>query len=153
MTSSARTGLSIPFTRTGRRFDEAEHVDHPGKARDSLAGEDLAGPRDAAQAGGEVQGAAAVTAFDRDGLAGRQADADSERESGLTVHVLPEAALQLDGSAERLSGGLEDAQSLVAAELEHLLRRSRRRPRGRARRTLAASLPASSSPWACVKDV
>ena len=108
----------MPFIRAA--LDEAEHVDRPGKARHGLAGEDLTGPGDAAQAGGEVQSAAAVAAFDRHGLAGRQADADPERESGLTVHVLPEAALQLDGPAKRLAGGVKDAESLVAAQLEDL---------------------------------
>ena len=74
----------------------------------------------AAEPGGQVQGAAAVAALDRDGLARVEPDPDPERQGRCAVRSLPEEPLQLDRGADRLPCRREDAERLVAAQLEQL---------------------------------
>src|SRR5205814_7209450 len=63
---------------------------------DYLAGQDLAGERDAAQPGRQVQRAAAVSTLGGHRLAGIKAHPDAERDHRLSVHAFEEPALQLD---------------------------------------------------------
>jgi hypothetical protein len=74
-------------------IDEADSLECARKARDGLAGKDLARRRDAAQARGEIERTAAVAALDRHRFARVEPDADPERKCGLVVHALPEAGL------------------------------------------------------------
>src|SRR5947208_5457033 len=115
------------------------------KARDRLAGEDLARPREAAEAGGEVQRPAAITALDGYRLAGGEADPDPEWEGGLTLDPFPEADLQFDRGSERLPRRREYAKCLVTAKLDHLTAcRGHRAPGelGKSRGEIAGSLVA-----------
>ena len=83
-----------------------------GEVNDPLAREDLTRPCARAEPGSRVERCAAVSAADRDGLAGIEADADPARESFLHTR------LQLDRGLQRVTRGFEHDERLVAAQLE-----------------------------------
>ena len=103
---------------------EADAFQPSGQARHRVARQDLAGRRNAAEPGGEVERAAAIAALHRDCFAGCQTDADPEREHGPAVDPFPEPRLQLDGRPQRLPRGSERAESLVATQLDQLAAQS-----------------------------
>ncbi len=80
---------------------------------DGFGGDDLARARLGAQPRGEVERAAPVAVSDRDRFAGVEPDAHPTREVGRS-----EPVLELDGRAQRLSGGHEHDERLVATKLE-----------------------------------
>ena len=88
--------------------------------RTGLAGQDLAGPRETAEPGCDVEGSTPVTAFRRHGLTGVEPDSDPEWEGRLPVDSLAEALLQLHGRPERRTGRAKDAQRFIATQLEHV---------------------------------
>jgi hypothetical protein len=67
----------------------------PGEVSYGLAGQDLAGPREAAKPGGDVERSTPITAFRRHGLTGVEPDPHPERQCRLAVDPLAEAPLQL----------------------------------------------------------
>jgi hypothetical protein len=93
-------------------------VEPTREVRDLPRRQDLAGLGLAAEARGEVERTAAVTTLDLDSLAGIQADADGERKFRLLHGLVHEPLLELDGGSDRLARRGEDAQGLVAPELE-----------------------------------
>ena len=99
---------------------EADALDPAGERDDGLAREDLPWRGARAEPRREVQGAAAVAAFDGNGLAGVEPDPDPERKRRLAVSALAEEPLQVDRRAQGLPRRREDAERLVAAELEEL---------------------------------
>jgi len=91
----------------GDAIDLRREVDH-GFGRQRLPRSGLG-----TQPGGQVQRRAAIAVPNGDGLAGVQADADAARQV-----LLDQARLQLHRRAERVAGGHEDDQGLVASQLE-----------------------------------
>jgi hypothetical protein len=85
---------------------------------DRFTGQDLAGESDAAQPSRQVQRAAAVATFGGHRLPCIQAHANAERDHRVSVDAFAESALQFDRGPNRLASGREDAEGLVAAELE-----------------------------------
>ena len=91
----------------------ADPLDPRGQVDDGLGGKDLAGAGLRAQAGGHVEGGAAIAALDRHGLAGIEADPDAPREARRR-----DPGLELHGRAQGLAGRGEDGEGLVTAELD-----------------------------------
>ena len=71
---------------------------------DLAGGEDLAGSCLAAQAGGEVQRAAAVAALDGDRLAGIEPDTHGERQLRLFERLFNEPLLEIDRGTDGFPG-------------------------------------------------
>ena len=75
--------------------------------------------RTPAEAGRHVQRRAAVAAVRHaDGFAGVDADPDFERKARIRVRLLGEPRLEIDGSPDRLAGGREHGEPLVASNLD-----------------------------------
>ena len=83
-----------------------------------LAGQDLAGRRQPAQPGREVQRPAPIAALDGHGLAGVDPDPDGEGERRIGHRLVDEPVLQVDGGPDGLTGRAEHGQGLVATELD-----------------------------------
>jgi hypothetical protein len=111
-------GVGEAFQVDGPSVHVGHAVDLPREVRDRGTREDLGRTGDPAQARGEVQCAAAVAAVDRDCLAGVQADADGEGQRRLGDGLIDEPLLELNRRSDRLAGGIEDGQDLVAAQLD-----------------------------------
>ncbi len=86
--------------------------------REALCQQHLAGRRDRAQAGRQVERAAAEAVTDRYRLAGVEADADPQRQRVVRLHPLDEALLKRDRCADRLARRSEHDQRLVASQLD-----------------------------------
>ncbi len=109
---------ALELERSGRR--EA-HVGHAGRPLgDRLRDEHLSRDRLRAQAGRGVQGCAAVSVLDRNGLPQVDADADEERQPARRCRLLATDGSELGRRPHGLRRRLEDRQGLVAAQLDHL---------------------------------
>ena len=80
-------------------FEIVEAVELASEVGDGVAGQDLAGGGQAAEAGGEVEGRAAIAALDGYRLAGVDADPDIEGQGEIIGPDLREARLQIGGGA------------------------------------------------------
>ena len=85
------------------------------QARQHFAGGGLA-----AETGGQVEGAAPVSALHRHRLSGVDADADHEREGGIGDSLIHEAGLEVDRGPDGLTRGAEHGQGLVAPKFYDL---------------------------------
>ena len=90
-----------------------------GKPRGSFADDHLAAVRSPAESGCHVQRRAAVAAVRHaDGFPGVDADPDFQRQARVRVRLLGEPCLEIDGSPDRLAGGREHGEPLVASNLD-----------------------------------
>ena len=100
--------------------DVGDLVGSPSEMYDAVGHEHLTALRDRTQPRGEVEGASAVAARDRNRLAGIDSNANAKRQRGIGAHLLPATALQVNRGTKRRPRRPEYAQRLVAAKLHHL---------------------------------
>ena len=99
--------------------DVLEPAETACQPRGRLADDHLSAVGPAAQTGGNVQRGAAVAAvLEPDCLARVDPDPDLERKLGVRLGLLAEPRLQIDRGADRLAGGREHRESLVAPDLD-----------------------------------
>jgi hypothetical protein len=90
-------------------FDLARHQHDP------IAREHFPWPGERAETRRQVQGAAAEALFDRNGLAGVEADADEERQGRVFPRGIGVRSLKRDRRSQSLSRRVEHAEGLVTA--------------------------------------
>ena len=119
-----RDRLREPFHALEPPLAVADALHRTCQLEDGFARQDLAGPRERAEAGGEVERPAPISVGHRHGFARIEPDTDAARQLRLG-----DALLDPDRRAQRLPRGIEDDEGLVAAQfdqpafafLDHLL--------------------------------